>query len=106
MFTVRARSPSSFPLNMLMAFSASDCVLISTKAKPLDRPVSLSVIKEMDFTDPAWEKRDCRSPSPVEYDKLPTYSLLSMLTCPDPLDLGVGRFPRLLGEPVRRRRPI
>lgn len=70
--------------------------------------MSRSVIRETDFTDPACEKSDCRSPSPVEYDRLPTYSLLlpCMLTYPDLVGLSVGRVPRLLGEPIRRRNAI
>jgi hypothetical protein len=39
---------------------------------------------------------------------LPTYSLLlpCMLTYPDLVGLSVGRVPRLLGEPIRRRNAI
>src|SRR5687768_4280504 len=66
------------PFNMLIAFSASTWLLISTKAKPFDWPLSRSLISATEATVPACPKRFRRSSSVVEYDKFPTYNLDSI----------------------------
>src|SRR5580704_7314913 len=43
--TLRARPPTFEPFNAVMARSASSASVISTNAKPRDRPVSRSVIR-------------------------------------------------------------
>src|SRR5207249_1663271 len=54
--TVNARPPKSLPLNAAIAFSASSS-LIETKPKPLERPVSRSVMTLTDSTAPTCSNR-------------------------------------------------
>ena len=50
--TVKARPLNCWPLSALMAFCASASLPISTKPKPLERPVSRSMITCADCTVP------------------------------------------------------
>ena len=50
--TVRARPSASLPFRAVMAACASWSVFISTKPKPLDRPVSRSMMIWADSTVP------------------------------------------------------
>src|SRR5689334_25226839 len=66
-----------------MAATASSAPsLISTNAKPLDRPVSRSVMTSALVTVPYWEKAVTRSSLVVWNEMFPTYSFLLTI---DPL---------------------
>src|SRR3990170_6071567 len=78
MLTVSARPPRSLPLTMLIAFCASAWVSISTKAKPLERPVSRSRTTVTVLTVPAVANMACSSSSVAVYGRLPTYNFVSM----------------------------
>jgi hypothetical protein len=53
---VRLRPSNWLPFNASIAACASLPELISTKPKPFERPVSLSVMILADSTVPYWEK--------------------------------------------------
>src|SRR5919202_3214275 len=61
-----------------MAAWASASLPIPTKPKPLERPVSRSIITLALVTAPNWLNACSRSLSRTPYGKLPTYSLLPM----------------------------
>nr|WP_237639040.1 hypothetical protein [Silvanigrella paludirubra] len=67
---------SSLPLNISIALSASSFDSISTKQKPLKRPVSRSITARTEATLPAFSKRLAISFSVAEKGKLPTYNLV------------------------------
>src|SRR4030095_3611368 len=71
-FTVRFRPSRSVPLRAWMAFWASSEEAISTKPKPRERPVNLSVITRADSTAPWAEKISWSCASVVAYGKPPT----------------------------------
>src|SRR5262249_40821308 len=74
--TVNARPSCSVPFNLAMASFASASVDISTKPKPLLRPVSRSVMIFADSTVPNAANISEREVSLIEKGKLPTYSFL------------------------------
>jgi hypothetical protein len=61
-----------------MAAAASSGVAISTKAKPRERPVSLSSITEADSTVPTAEKASRSSSLVVRKERFPTYSFVAI----------------------------
>src|SRR5687768_11094102 len=61
--TVIGRPPQSAPLNLLIAFCASSSLDISTKPKPLLRPVSRSVMILALSTVPHWANVSARTSS-------------------------------------------
>src|SRR5712692_5746953 len=61
-----------------MAAWASASLPISTKPKPLERPVSRSMMTCADATVPCGSKVRCKSLSVNEYGRLPTYNFLPM----------------------------
>src|SRR4051812_14013906 len=63
-----------------MASAASSSEAISTKPKPLPRPVALSVMTLADVTLPALAKYSCREASVIPKGRLPMKSLLPMFT--------------------------
>jgi len=65
-----------------MAFSASSVVAISTKPKPLERPVSRSVITAADITSPNRAKAPRRPSLEVENERPPTNSFTDMTLAP------------------------
>src|SRR5512143_782178 len=65
---------------MLMAFSASTESAIVTKAKPLESPLSRSLITSTALTAPACVKRVLSSSSVVDLARFPTYNLVSICT--------------------------
>src|SRR5207248_2919130 len=58
---VKARPCNSFPFKRVIACWASSGVVISTKPKPRDLPVNLSVIKFTEATVPTWLNRSSKS---------------------------------------------
>src|SRR5665213_2201331 len=52
-FTVRVRPPKSLPFHISIAPCASESEDISTKPKPFERPLILSMMMLADSTDPA-----------------------------------------------------
>src|SRR6476619_6752911 len=87
-----------------MPAAASSAVAISTKAKPRDRPVSLSSITEADSTVPAAEKASRSSSLVVRNERFPTYSFVAIL-----LTILVWGSAGLLGSSLMQfggRRPI
>src|SRR5262249_49830689 len=93
--TVRERPPASCPFRAAMAAWASCSVFISTKPKPLERPVSRSMITCADSTVPCASNIFDRSLSVTPYPRLPTYSFLPMCY------LHKKQAP----QPTRKRRP-
>src|SRR5262245_3371218 len=78
--TVKVRPSSSVLLSALMAFCASLPELISTKPKPRDWPLNLSVMTRADSTVPCAEKTSLNRPSVTENGKPPTYNLVPMFS--------------------------
>src|SRR5262245_14632173 len=76
------RPSSDVPLSEEMAFSASSVVAISTKPKPLERPVSRSVITAADITSPKRAKAPRRPSLEVENERPPTNSFTDMTLAP------------------------
>src|SRR4029077_21056242 len=75
----KARPPSSLPLSAAIAFSASAESVISTKAKPRERPVSRSVTMLTCSMAP-WGSNSARnSASVVLWGMLPTNSFFMMV---------------------------
>src|SRR6059058_2904924 len=70
---VRARPPSCVPFRAAIALSASAGLVISTKAKPRERPVSRSVTRLTFSTAPCASKTPRSSASVVLWGRLPTY---------------------------------
>src|SRR5581483_3763042 len=70
--TVNVRPPSCVPFSALMAFCASSALDISTKPKPRDCPVNLSVTTFADSTVPCVANSSFNSASVVEYGIPPT----------------------------------
>src|SRR5215217_2703496 len=83
--TLSARPPTSLPLNCSIAAFASSSVDISTKAKPLERPVSRSSITLADETVPAWANNVWRSWLVVWKARFPTYSFVDIYRYTFPL---------------------
>ena len=70
---VKVRPPKSVPFKAAVAFSASPAFVISTKAKPRERPVSRSVTMLTFSTAPCASNALRSSPSVVLWGRLPTY---------------------------------
>src|SRR6185295_10447945 len=65
-FTVKVRPPISVPLRAIMAACASASEDISTKPKPRDWPVNLSVMIRAEATAPCFPNRSLNSCSVAE----------------------------------------
>src|SRR3989344_6798184 len=63
---------------MVMAASASASFSISTKPKPFERPIILSMMIVADVTVPAFENASRSSSSVVEYGNPPTNNFLAI----------------------------
>ena len=72
----------SEPFNAVMAAFASSAVDISTKPKPRDCPVNLSVITRADSTVPCAENKLLSCDSVAAYGNPPTYNLLPLGVSP------------------------
>src|SRR5438105_8741256 len=70
---VNVRPPNSVPFKAAIALSASLALLISTNAKPRERPVSRSVTRLTFSTAPCASKTPRSSASVVLGGRLPTY---------------------------------
>src|SRR3984885_8261397 len=88
--TLIARPPRLVPFNPLIAASASAESLISTNAKPRERPVSRSVIKLTRSTAPYASKAERMDSSVAPKSKFPTKSFF-MISPTFESELGGGR---------------
>jgi len=79
-------------LNILITLLASPCVLIVTKANPLDSPLTRSLITSTEVTFPACANKAFRSSCVVDLDRFPIYSLASIFgfTFSSILHTGIG----------------
>ncbi len=71
-FTVNLRPPISLPFIAAIAALPSSSLAISAKPKPLDLPLSLSIITDAEVTVPNSENSFCSSSFVVENGKFPT----------------------------------
>src|SRR5437667_3231358 len=92
-FTVSARPLTSVPFNCEIAFSALSSP-IATKPKPLDRPVSRSVMILADSTSPNCANKSVRSFSVVWKERFPTKIFFDIIF----YLLIVGNFEELCGK--------
>jgi hypothetical protein len=77
-----ARPSSDWPFMALIAACASTALDISTKPKPLERPVSRSIMTFAEVTVPNCANAACNDSSRTEYARLPTYSLFPIGEAP------------------------
>src|ERR1044072_5207661 len=97
--TTMLRPSKSVPLSAEIARCASSSELISTKPKPFERPLNLSVMIRALTTLPCLAKCSCSFASTMEYGRFPTYNLAPILPHP-PSRRACVEFLQLLG-PVK-----